>query len=332
MKFVQLLFGIYLFVACTEKQHPPVSFYHWKQTFSLANKEQSLLKHLKTQILYVKYFDVVSDPELHLPKPISIVEFKSVPKQHIIPCIYIQNNVFTNSCNNSNLANKVSKLIHQISKRNNIQLSEIQIDCDWTKTTKSTYFHFLNELIKLNKSLKISCTIRLHQLKYPEETGVPPVVKGVLMCYNMDDIDQFNTSNSIINSKVFNQYVSENTKYDLPLDLALPMFQWGLVYRLSQLTLIVNNLSQNDVSSSNFKMIKKNVYQVVNNHYVKGSYLCRGDLIRLEKTTKREILEISNMLKSSNMSFNQLILYHLSSDNQNQFNETFIQQINRLIP
>ena len=326
-----LIFSCFIF-SCTTKEHPPIALYYWKQTYSLQQNQKKLLSDLKSKKIYVKYFDVVLENKDKHAKPIALIDFKTKPNQEVIPCVYIQNNVFKFTENQKGLALKVSKLVNQISKRQSIRLKEIQLDCDWTNTTKSHYFQFLKELKKQQPTTIISSTIRLHQLKYPEQTGIPPVEKGVLMCYNMDDIDHFETPNSIISTDVFAQYVTKNTKYDLTLDLALPIYQWGLVFRLGQLSLIVNDICNKDLSNPNFKKVTKNSYQVLNNHYLNGNYVCKGDLIRLETSSPSVIKSVIKILNSSNITFNQLILYHLSQDHLNQYNEAFFKQINRTIP
>lgn len=332
MRFiVYLVFSCFIF-SCTTNEHPPIAFYYWKQQFSLEKIQKKLLKDLNSNKIYVKYFDVVLENMDKHAKPIALIDFKSLPNQEVVPCVYIQNNVFKFTENQKGLALKVSKLVNQISKRQSIRVKEIQLDCDWTNTTQSHYFHFLKELKILQPTTIISSTIRLHQLKYPKETGIPPVEKGVLMCYNMDDIDRFETPNSIISTDVLAQYVTENTSYDLPLDLALPVYQWGLVFRLGKLSLIANDITNKDVANSNFKKVTKNIYQVLNNHYLYGNYVCKGDLIRLEKSSPKVIKSAINILNSSDLTFNQLILYHISQEHLNQYNEAFFKQINRTIP
>ncbi len=329
--FIYLIISILIF-SCSTKDHPPVSFYYWKQSYSLEKNQKQLIKDLKSNKIYIKYFDVVLENMDKHAKPIALIDFKSIPNQEVIPCVYIQNNVFKFVENQKGLALKVSKLINQISKRQSIRVKEIQLDCDWTNTTQSHYFQFLEELKTLESATIISSTIRLHQLKYPKETGVPPVDKVVLMCYNMDDIDHFETPNSILSTDVLAQYINENTRYELPLDLALPIYQWGLIFRLGKLSLIANDLSKKDVANSNFKKVTKNIYQVLNNHYLNGIYMCKGDLIRLETSSPTVIKATINILNSSDLTFNQLILYHISQEHLNQYNEAFFKQINSTIP
>ena len=89
-----------------------------------------------------------------------------------------------NPVNVNDLAKKTFDFIAQINSKNKISCQEIQIDCDWTKSTKDKYFYLLKKIKELSKK-EISCTLRLYPYKYPEIMGVPPVDKAMLMCYNL---------------------------------------------------------------------------------------------------------------------------------------------------
>ena len=66
-----------------------------------------------------------------------------------------------------------------------VGLNEVQFDCDWTPSTRDAFFLFLKKIKKhLPKQTHLSATIRLHQYKFPDKTGVPPVERGMLMFYN----------------------------------------------------------------------------------------------------------------------------------------------------
>ncbi|MGG2305049.1 hypothetical protein ACE4Z6_26875, partial [Salmonella enterica] len=93
-----------------------------------------------------------------------------------------------------------------------------QIDCDWTLGTKEKYFSLLKR-IKERMALPLSCTIRLHQVKYQAKTGVPPVDRGMLMYYNMGHVEGATETNSIYDPANADKYVSYVKDYPLPLDV-----------------------------------------------------------------------------------------------------------------
>ena len=326
-----LLLLISLVFLFTTNKRPPVSFYYWKQTYTINKQQQQLLHTTKSQKIYVKLFDVVIENNELTPKPISIIQFIEHPKLNVIPCVYIQNKVFKVE-EAEKLADNVLKLITKIASKNKLAIHEIQIDCDWSNSTKDRYFNFLRHLQKQKKRIEITNTIRLHQIKYQSKTGVPPVKKGVLMCYNMDDIDQFETHNSIISLNTLKQYVNSSTDYPIALDLALPIYQWGLVFRLGKLSVIANGISKHDLSNSNFSEIKPTIFRANKNCYINETHVCKGDLIRLETSSPQTLIHSVNYLNESKLSFNQLILFHISQQYISPYNGKFIKKINSLIP
>ena len=92
---------------------------------------------------------------------------------------------------------------------NHLKFKELQIDCDWTESTRDKYFHLLSTLrneLERNKQI-ISATIRLHQVKYAAITGIPPVHRGMLMYYNMGKINATD-NNSVYDKKIAEKYIS----------------------------------------------------------------------------------------------------------------------------
>lgn len=320
-----------LLLSCQNKNQQPVSFYYWKQTFELTKEQQQLLKETKVERLYMKFFDVVLD-ENNQPKPISKIQFNQRTKLDIIPCVFIQNDVFRHMKDVHFLAKKISHLLEQIAAHQGLTINEIQIDCDWTKGTREIYFAFLEELKKQQGKINVVCTIRLHQIKYQESSGIPPVEKGLLMCYNMDDIDRITTPNSIVSVDVFKQYVNEHTAYPLDLDLALPIYQWGLIFRLGKLCVISNDLSMPTVPRNSMTKVNGNTFKVNKNLTVNETNLCTGDLIRFETSDVKELIEIAEHLQKTKLTFKQLIYYHLSQKHLNQYNAATLSKIHRLIP
>lgn len=136
------------------------------------------------------------------------ISFSSlVPAQtKIVPVVFITNQTLENIDTTATklLAFKISKRIQGIITTNQLPTpEEIQIDCDWTGGTREKYFLLLTELQKfpLFQNTIWSATIRLHQVKFMENTGIPPVDRGMLMFYNMGNIEDINTPDSIYDKK-----------------------------------------------------------------------------------------------------------------------------------
>ena len=116
-----------------------------------------------------------------------------------------------------------------MAKRNKIRdIHEIQVDCDWTESTQVSFFKLCEVLRDMlhKDGIKLSATIRLHQLK----KECPPVDCGVLMLYNTGSL--YNPDgNSILNYKDVEPYLKTELEYALPLDFAFPVYSWGIWMR-----------------------------------------------------------------------------------------------------
>ncbi len=326
------LFFTLLLVGCTNNSKHEISFYYWKQDFNLNQSQKAILEFNQVKKLYVKFFDVTWDSRENKAKPISKIDFKiPVGKFNIIPCIFIENQVFKQN-NSADIALKVYGLVGKIAESNKLQLNEIQIDCDWTDATQKAYFSFLTQLKKISQNKQIiTSTLRLHQFKYPKKTGVPPVEKAVLMCYNMGKIDNQKTDNSIISEAELKKYIFEIDPYPLPLDLALPSYHWGLIYRLGKLTLIVNDIDRNQLKSFAFTKLSENKFRADSNFYYDNTYFCKNDILRIEESDPSTLLKCAEILEKSNHHFNDIIFYHISSNSISNYEKNFFSNLTSYI-
>jgi len=192
----------------------------------------------------------------------------------------------------------VERLLAMASYNNCGDIREIQLDCDWTASTRNSY-HRLCELVKselVAKNIKVSVTIRLHQM---QETP-PPVDRGVLMLYNTGALKDPNTYNSILHIADVKPYLRK-TSYQIPLDYAYPVYGWGVKFNNDKFVSIV---SSEDSS-------------VADNEY-----------IRYERPTFAEILEVKNLVeKNFGKPASGNILYHLDKKQLENYAHNEIDQI-----
>ena len=317
------IFGAVFFLGCRKQSRSvSTSFYHWKTDFHLTNFEKNYCNQLKINKLYVRLFDVDWDDASHFPKPIAIIDTLEKTDWEIIPTIFITNKTFTQLADNQVdtlvelIFDKILLKIEGYTEEGNF--NEIQIDCDWTATTRDRFFSFLKKL-KIVSKKKISATIRLHQVKFKEKTGIPPVDAGVLMAYNMGNLEDVKTQNSILDIEILKSYMSKLKNYPLKLDVALPIFSWGVVVRDGEVVKLINNLTKNELQypPQYFIEKKENHFEVLKNTYLKGFYLYKDDEIRIENTDSRQvdILEKAADIIAQNINNQQLtiIFYHLDS-------------------
>jgi len=197
------------------------------------------------------------------------------------------------------LANKIFKKVNQLAEQFPLlQVKEIQFDCDWSPKTKKKYFELLKKLRNhFGNKILFSATIRLHQVRYFKKTGVPPVDKGMLMFYNMGDVENPNTKNAILDLELARPYLTDFEKYPLKLDLALPLFAWGVLFRDGKMIKLINNLHEENLKDeARFLKISPNHFQVVKSTYLEGQYLYRDDVIRLEAATVEQLEKTASFL------------------------------------
>lgn len=316
-----LLFNI--FSACrNSKSDAQAAFYYWKTDFNLTGKQQSLLKEVGANRLYVRFFDVVWDTRSSQSVPRAVLKASDVSKDFkIIPVVYLTNQVFekTKGSELDSLASRVNHEILHLAERAGVNYEEVQIDCDWTVGTRPAYFSFLS-LFRKYTGKKLSATIRLHQVKYPEKTGVPPVDKGILMFYNMGKISADpKVANSIYNKDDAARYLQRIRYYHLPLDVALPLFSWTLQIREGKVIQLYAKITRKELSDADrFTKTKyQDVYRARKSFFTGGVYIKENDLLKLEEINKTTLEEAARQLKSelAVLKNRNIIYYELSSEN-----------------
>ena len=186
------------------------------------------------------------------------------------------------------LAERIVRRVSAMCSWNGIdEWREIQLDCDWTKSTQIAFYKLCKEVKRRVGKRLVSSTIRLHQLTF----DAPPVDYGVLMVYNTDRFNDIKTRNSILNPNTVRTYLMKKLYTKIPLDMALPIFQWDIVFR-----------------DGTFARISKS----------HGGDLTRGDTVRHEQVDIRDIVYTQKLLyQYLNLERNGYctILYHLDSVN-----------------
>ena len=312
-----------------EQENKSINFYYWKQNFNLNETQESLIKINKSKKIYCKYFDIVNENGNAIP--ISKIQFDTEPSLSIVPCVFIKNNVFLLN-NIDELHNKVFNLINQINNLYNIQINEIQFDCDWTSKTREKYFNFLNQIKQeCGKRITISSTIRLHEYKYYQKTGVPPVDKVTLMCYNMGDIMDVKEKNSIINLDILKQYLNDKVKYPVEINIALPIYKWGLIYRLNELAFIINNIDEEKILNYSWNKKNNDIYETNDNFYFENHYIYKDDILKIERSNIEEINNCLLYINEEEIDFSELIFYHLSHNQTKEYTNEFFENIHNII-
>ena len=291
--FMLLLAGAAIWGCQPDAPPPNPAVYHWESTFSPTREENQWLDDQHIQRIYLRLFDIDWDESLQEAVPVGVMQVPdSVVAEHtreLVPTFFLTNRSFLHltEVQTDTLA---MRLLQKARLKLRTQLGnpvvpEWQFDCDWTETSRDRYFQFLETIAsELKKDgVGISATIRLHQVKYYRRTGVPPVERGMLMFYNMGELADLQTANSILDLHTASAYYFNFDTYPLPLDLALPLFRWGVVFREGKMVRLLNGLSPPDLQDTSRFVFRDTTHvEVQKSTYLDGYYLYSGDEIRLE--------------------------------------------------
>ena len=215
-----------LCIGCSQQKQRELpegnAVYFWRTDLRLDSTEKAFLQQYHINKVYCRYFDVVMNDDGTEPKPNATISFsETLPADiEIIPTVYI-----TEDCmhqKHAGLAEKIVKRIQQMNETNDIsEVREIQIDCDYTSKSRSTYYGFLKE-VRQAWGKTVSTTIRLHQLSM----ATPPADYGVLMIYNTGDPRKWEDRNPILDYRDVYPYLERLDNYQLPLAAAYPVYLW----------------------------------------------------------------------------------------------------------
>ena len=299
--------------------------YYWRTTFDVSEAEQQFINLHNVKRLYLRLFDVDMSKrnlsEVLSPQPVATIQFRDSANlaqvmqivDECVPTIFITLPALkTMHGEASEYASKIcTRILNMCSYHGFLnKVHEVQIDCDWTESTESQYFHLLDEIryILHGHGIRLSATIRLHQLR----TAAPPVDQGVLMLYNTGSFKHPDTHNSILSYEDAMPYLKKALHYNLHLDYAFPNFGWGIWFRDNTFHAILHQ--QDFTNDTLYEQISDTHFRVIKDHCIQeGYWLQRGDIIRKETSDMAVIEQIKQHLPFSEQT--SIIMYHLDENN-----------------
>lgn len=228
-----ILFAVCLLLAVSCRRHESGgvvrSVYYWATTFDIDRQKAAFVRTHRISRMYVRYFDVVADGSAH-SVPNATVRFATpVPRGvDVVPVVFVMPECVR--AGRDSLAARIVRRVMQISAANDVSgVREIQIDCDWTLSTRRAYSQFMQLMLKEchSRGLRLSSTIRLHQLSQTP----PPADRGVLMMYNTGDVTDPRCRKPILDMRDAAPYMPRLAGYALPLSAAYPVFAWRVLFR-----------------------------------------------------------------------------------------------------
>lgn len=325
MKFIKILFigFIFLIISCKKKENHSYGFYYWKTKLALNETEKKTLNRATLPYLYTRFFDVDKIDNKFQPLGIITKDKSFETGKKIVPTVFITNRTFLYIKKEeiTFLAKSIHDLIQKKASEYHLTIyNEIQIDCDWTVGTRDDYFKFLKELKKISGK-EITCTLRLHQVKDKNQTGIPPVEKVYLMCYSTSSPLEHSDKNSILDVNTLKAYLSKINEYPVKkIEVALPIYSWGIITNHLEKHKLINALSKKDLGNPDFKRISENEAEVQKDGFYFGHYFNKGFIIKIEEISDDQLKEVIQFLENKIHNFS-IIYYQL--DSKFVFNQDF---------
>lgn len=280
--------------------------YYWRTTFDLSESENAFLRLHNIRRIYLRMFDVAVEylNDSYEIVPIATACFSSeIPHDvQIVPTVYITLEALREMKGDEAKYAEliIERLKAMVSYNGCGTINEIQFDCDWTSSTRTTYHELCRAAGKLlhNDKIALSSTIRLHQLK--EEA--PLVDYGVLMLYNTGALKSPTTRNSIIDIEDVSPFTLYMPKCNIPLDYAYPAFGWGVKFHDGKFQRIVT--------------------------HPETEPLGEGDTIRIERPTIEAITRVKELVESKlGAPSRYRIIYHLDNKQLKYYTDDEITEI-----
>lgn len=319
MRWIKSIFIIILLtflVGCNnDVRKSAIDFYYWRSNYSVNNAEKKVVDSLKSENVYVRFFDV--DKRGGKISPVGVIQNFDANqlKVNYIPTVFITNRTFINTTPDQVkvLAKDIYNFLSETAERGKLKsFNEIQIDCDWTKSTRENYFSFLSEL-KHVSGKKLSATLRLHQVKFKDREGIPPLDKMVLMCYATENPTDQSEKNSILDLDIAKDYLKNLNEYPIKLDVALPIYSWAILTNHLGDVKLVNSFSEKDLEGKPVKKVKDGLYEVEDDFFVENFYVSKGFKIKIENISSDLLIDTKRFIDQKIAYNYHIIYYHLDS-------------------
>jgi len=320
--------------ACSAHEDSPPpgrAFYYWRTQFALSAAEHAALIDLHVDRLYVRMFDVAWNATEGQPELVGkLTASETAPDGvEIVPVVFIKNEVFQHAgMQGAALAHELWKEVGRRSRLLGATPRELQLDCDWTESTRDRFFGFVRD-VKQVARVPLSATIRLHQIKYRERTGVPPVDRGMLMFYNMGKFSADTDDRAIFDERAAAAYVARIGEYPLPLDVVLPIWSWTMQVRDGRVIDLLQSTDPDELPDQDFLVpAGLDRFTAIRTAFFHGALLRTGDVLKIERIGPRDTLAAADMLRGRLATASRTVaLFDLSERNLQRHGHDDLDQV-----
>lgn len=316
-------FLLILFLGACRAHHTVTpAFYYWKTSWQTDSHTVDAFRKTGSQKLYLRLCDVGWNGRAIVPHDIVQLSTPVFKEATLIPVLFLEAAVLRHleqPAQIQQLAQQLARFTERLCFQHHWNVPEIQIDCDWSAKSATTYFELLRAF-KAQPFIQLkmlSVTLRLHQVKYRTQSGIPPADRCMLMAYNMGNFRTPNAGNSILDVATAKDYLQTLDQYPVPLDLAVPIFRWTLWYRQGRFLGILRGIDPEQLAEQSFLKTtgKSNLYSCTQPHKWAGYQLQQGDLLKAESPQPDAVAAVAAYVAHKLSDSFTLAFYHLAPEN-----------------
>ncbi|MBQ9474631.1 MAG: hypothetical protein IJU69_00035 [Bacteroidales bacterium] len=327
------LLAVALACSCAGNPEPGRGVYFWKSTFELCDYELSFLRAHRVGLIYMKFFDVALERDWDnggelAVVPVATVRFKSaIPEGiEVMPAVYITLDALRYyEGREDELSELITERIFAMTSYNEIpEIKQVQLDCDWTESTRDSYFRLCEctaERLR-SRGASLSGTVRLHQLSQVRSF---PFYFPTLMLYNTGSLRDSSTLNSILQVSEVKKYLRHRRKFKY-MDFAFPAYSWGVLLRDGRYSGLLHISDFSDTAL--FAPSAEGRHILLRDTLIDGRLLRKGDVVRFESSDMEQIVLCRQLLDQRLLrSSGNNIIYHLDSASLSKFSYDEIESI-----
>lgn len=337
--FLIFLVVVLPFIGCKQQKTKVTrGFYLWQSDYSKEYiKNQENFKSFNGERLYLKMFEVAYDDQ-EGAIPVSKTNIKLFDQflqgADLVPCVFVENSVMKKLTKKQlheladNILFLVNKYVQEEIYDNTSKprkYNEIQIDCDWSVSTRDNYFELL-KIIKEKSTKTVSCTMRLYPYKYQEEMGVPPVDRIMLLCYNLLNPTKNTEKNTILEIEELKKYIDFETPYPVPVDVALPVYSTGYRFQNQRFQGVFHAVPK-ELEEILIPLDLKHHYVVSKDTFING-YFDKGEKLKIERVSESTLIEAAELLSDHiDQKEMNVVLYHLDHNELKQYDHEILDSV-----
>ena len=249
--------------------------------------------------LRVRLFDIGSDSSGARPVARLRVAVPLPPGLEVLPVVFARERAFRDAGAAEVLARHILSERDAICREGNLPCCGLEMDCDWTASSRDGYFRALQTLSDSlhRRGESLHATLRLHQYRSPRTTGIPPADRLTLMAYNMGPVTAAPGRLSVLDLPELRRWLAGAAPYPIPLDVALPLWSWCLQVREGHPIDLLQAIPEEELAGIPQLSAKgRGLFRSREGFFLQGRWIRAGDVLKAETVAPRDLEEAAEIL------------------------------------